>query len=528
MRLYKAPKKFLTKNNIYFLWFFLFWIGIVSPSASKNLSSPQLELPDVSEIQDETEVKYQVLLDQGLSAFVDQNFSRALKLFQDANRLKPNDPTAQKALESVEKKMKKTASQIDPKDLENLEKAKQYYQNQQYLLSIITLQPIFDKNKFQKDASDLSNKISKKLKDTLEKNTELSSFWFIDQGLIYYIENNYIQALSCWKKSVQINPNNQIILIAISQAENLSKNNAPHTPSDDLEVCDSIDALNYIASISTPISKAQKNIVLNSTKKTLNISSFSASNTSNNPEEIFIKNKQDVVPNSPLNLPIKTQSLKFSLQDHLEPIGPQPENKKIPIDQPPHEELTNSNLSESMNLNSNKNIKNNLNPIQSSFNLSPLKTNELPLNTSEKQNFIGSTNINNELNILNSQIEKNKKNELSLNKPPKDIHNLSSSEITNARELLEKENFQQARESVELFLKQTQDDNDHSIAIDLLKKIIYEQKKKATFHYHQGLLAYAEGNISKAFEEWNTVLKINPNHSTARQILLKAFFQKNQ
>lgn len=52
-----------------------------------------------------------------------------------------------------------------------------------------------------------------------------------------------------------------------------------------------------------------------------------------------------------------------------------------------------------------------------------------------------------------------------------------------------------------------------------------EQRRAATRRYHQGLLWYASGKSSKAFEEWMAALRIDPNYGKAKEIILKTFFR---
>ena len=88
---------------------------------------------------------------------------------------------------------------------------------------------------------------------------------------------------------------------------------------------------------------------------------------------------------------------------------------------------------------------------------------------------------------------------------------------------LEKEQLPIAQENFEKVLKF---DPGHPQARSYLAMVRAEMQKRqdpkaAQMHYEAGLIAYASGKLDEAMREWNTAVRMNPQHEKALNALAK-------
>ncbi len=99
---------------------------------------------------------------------------------------------------------------------------------------------------------------------------------------------------------------------------------------------------------------------------------------------------------------------------------------------------------------------------------------------------------------------------------------LISAVIRQSEALAKKMNFKGA---VQLLEDWTAKNSSDLKAKEKLNQISFEWNRSSSVHYHLGLLAYAQGDFAQAIEEWKTTLQINPDHPSAKKVILRAFFK---
>jgi tetratricopeptide (TPR) repeat protein len=363
----------------------------------------------------EKDQDYQRLLDQGLEAFIEGNYKRAGLLFRKAVKLKPDDLTARNALKAVDEKMAEVMEGLKEIEKQDIAKAKQHYQQKQYLLAAMILQTVLERNVNQVEAKKWMRKIDKRM-EKLSENEALYSFdWMVHKGVSAYIQERYEHAIVCWQRATQLDPQNQVVVLALEQTKNYLENHP--------------EMVGIAIGFGKKISECDE--------------------------------RQEV------NFQLREEFIQLS----QEPFGPAWPQEERGVEGTPY---------------------------------GP---------------FLSKTEQGEQEKLAEMQ-EKSKSTEpvvpeeaLLENEPP---------EIVEAMSLLNQKNYVEA---IKLFEKYMRLNPWYPKTEELLNKAILEQRQASYQHYNEGILAYANGNYSKAFEEWQMTLKIHPQHPTAKKVLLKAFFR---
>lgn len=412
---------------------------------------------------EEIQQSYQKLLDLGLASFVDGEYAKAAEFFRHAIKVKPNDDTAQKALKSVEKKLSKRSDEATEISKTKVQKAKEYYRNKQYLVAIMTLKSVLEKSAGVPGAIKLMNKIFAEIEGLAKKEAENSYRQLTYKGMTAYIEEKYEDSIAFWEKALALNPHDQLLSLAVEQAKS------------------------YLRRASSPTQMAQAEL-----------------------EEFFAVSSSAPASSTPSSLqPIETTTA----QSGSRIIGPLPalgfsDTKGFlsPSDSPGRVLTINA---------STKTVAKGTEIVQGSERPAESELDRMSsVATSKAEVDHGSVATLETGQVKGKEDGQTFRARASAERDPP--------EILEANALLSRKEHQR---SIELLKKFLRSNPEHRKAQELLINVLTSQKEVATKRYNEGLLAYAQGDFSKAFVSWQEVLRVYPEHPNARKVLLRAFFQ---
>ena len=474
------------------LSFFIFILGVFP---GRLRAEEGLRIQTAASEADEkadTEQLFKKYLDRGLSLHLDaHDFEKAANYFEMAVSIHPKDTAARKALKVAREKIAKKVTSREEIEAGELEKAGQYYDSKQYLIAVITLKSVLEKNPNQEAAKKIARKIRRNLESLSKKESVDSYQWAIEKGMTAYIDGRYEDAVNFWRKATAISPKNQLMDMALEQAESRfgasrSSSSLVNEPCDcEIPQHDGPPLLNLSLNPKFPLPVAT----------TARLEKPSSTN-----------------PVPPVLEPVPVQ----------EPgLVPMEEFEKFPEPQRPR---TSEGSKES--------------PVQRAQAVPNPQVQAAPeIQKAQKAEEFRKLEEHGELPEKAKAVQlalKNLRQETpALLESPRRSHDLATppvqfpapsagpSELTGAALLLLNKDYLRSIESLKKFL---QENPGNTEANELLNRAFLEQKAFASAHYRQGLLAYAEGQYSRAFEEWQKVLKIDPEYPNIKKVLLKAFF----
>lgn len=485
----------LSPEKILSLWFAVAMIFSLSDFPSRVFAQTENQPQTSLYSKDEIDREYRRLLDTGLSYFIEGNYPKAAGFFQEAIRLKPREAAAKKALKSVKIKIKEM--NLDQVEIgkEEVEKAKGYYRDRQYLLAVVTLRPVLDQDPGHRDAKRIMSKVSGDMRDLLKKEDPHSYEWLAHQGIESYIKGKFEHAMLCWKRAVSKKPDDQIMVLTLEQTEGYMKLHPELKGQSAGEVC-VCEVVEETAS-SADEKKEESGVKV---KPFILEDSSSKDRTSALPPGKKPKETSMVLtPSAPLVLP------PVSAAPAAPPVEEEPKVK--PASVRPKQKTEEKNAAIDKGKEKAERIHAKEAVIEPTFAAKP----EPPPPAPKRENEVESI----------AEMKSEPKTELSAMTLPPSVSN-EPPELIKAKALLSKNDYAGSISILDQYLKE----NPANLqAKELMAQIIVKQREAAAKHFEAGLAAYADGENSKALDEWQAVLKIYPEHPTAKKMILRTFFQ---
>lgn len=163
--------------------------------------------------------RYQENLDAGLAAFVEGEYAKAAQSFRRALEARPGDSQAAKALRSAQKRMARMDTEENALDRQELNKAKRYFKDQHYLISIMALKSVLRRNPDNLEAEEFLPKVSKKIDSLIAAEAQNSYRWLVYKGMQSYLVDQYGSGIAFWKKALEQNPDDHLLALAIEEAQ---------------------------------------------------------------------------------------------------------------------------------------------------------------------------------------------------------------------------------------------------------------------------------------------------------------------
>lgn len=161
--------------------------------------------------------EFQRLLDQGLTAFVDEKYQESIQSFNDALKIKPGDPTALNALKYAEEKFVKEGSKKNQAFEKEIDKAGRFIDQKEYIVAWMAIRSILQQSPRYKSALKLKDKLNDKMIGVSKKEKSDSYRHWVAVGVLQSIEGRNPEALKAWKKALELRPNDQIVQLAIEE-----------------------------------------------------------------------------------------------------------------------------------------------------------------------------------------------------------------------------------------------------------------------------------------------------------------------
>lgn len=167
-----------------------------------------------AEISESAE-KFQKLLDQGLTAFVDEKYEDSVNFFNSALEIRPGDAAAVNALKYAEEKLSKEGSKKNQAFEKELSKARKFISQKEYIVALMALKSILKQSPRYRTALKLRENLLQKAGQVMKKEGSGSFHYWVCLGVVRSIENRADEAFSAWTKALSYRPDDQIVLLAI-------------------------------------------------------------------------------------------------------------------------------------------------------------------------------------------------------------------------------------------------------------------------------------------------------------------------
>lgn len=411
---------------------------------------------------DLAEERYQKLLDEGLARFIDGDYEKAADFFRQAMALKPGEMTAIEALKSAEDKLAQSHENKEKSQQIKVEKAGKFIRSGEYMVAGFTLKSVLDENPGHEVAQKLMIKLLSKVDAQAGRQKPDTYAWHLSRGLGAYISGRYAEALAQWKTASGMRPDDQLTQFACDQAEEHVNPSRKKQAKAAAVVKKEPSVAKSSAAVPVPVAVSSAPLAA------LKISQVSVQRAVEPPLP------PAAVPAAslpPIPAPVP-EPLKLELPKKETPATEKaPPEKKAP-------DLRTSALP---------------------------REPELPPPPSE-----------------DVKTEAAKPVPVAAVREPEPIPSSSNPDLEDARRRLDRQEYAAAVGILRRYYESHPEDGE---ALELLKQAVSRQKRAATDHYNQGLLAFAGGNYPKAVEQWQKVLKIDPAYPNAKKFLLKAFFE---
>ncbi len=189
-------------------------------------------------VRDSSE-EFQRLLDQGLTAFVDEKYEDSVNFFNSALEIRPNDAAAVNALKYAEEKLSREGSKKNQTFEKELSKAKKFISQKEYIVALMALKSILKQSPRYRTALKLRENLMEKAAQVMKKEGTGSFHYWVCLGVVNSIENRTDEAVAAWKKALSFRPDDQIVILAIEDIRPIKeKTDGIASTVDDSQPCD--------------------------------------------------------------------------------------------------------------------------------------------------------------------------------------------------------------------------------------------------------------------------------------------------
>ncbi|OGR84114.1 MAG: hypothetical protein A2636_00320 [Elusimicrobia bacterium RIFCSPHIGHO2_01_FULL_64_10] len=461
---------------------FCFILSVAGPASAEDFDSGPADQSDPAKL-------YQTLLDQGLSYFVnEQDYAKAAECFQKALDINPKDPVARKSLRLAREKLESQIPDYKKIESEELDKAGQHLRAGQDILAVTVLRSLIEKNPAQDKARRMLGKLADKIQDRIKGEPEGSFQWHADQGTLSYSKGDYEDSVRIWEEARKLDPLNQEIELVLEQTRTMiaqgGKKPEPPAPKEEMAALPKEPE-----PLPEPVPAPEEKKPAAPMKEMASLPLPMA--VAVPPEEAVIK---EPVPAAPLpkpsaviveqETPVAVMPPPAPVKEIPEEAAPAPEPEPEPSPGPPAQPKPVVAAEPEPSAPP---------PVVASLPKEPEPSPEPPVPPPEAKP---------------SEAPEPRK------EPP---------EFIEAGRLAAIKDYPNSIRILTDYIRSHPTDFE---AGRLLERVVEDQSRDVNLHYREGLLAYADGDFPKAFQEWQKVLKLNPDHPSMKKIMLKAFFNR--
>ncbi len=193
-------------------------------AAVLGFASVCLSLPDysysASVVPTEEEQKaIQQNLNEAFNAYVSQDFEKALLHFQKVLQIDPYDAAALKGIKLCRKNLQRSAVDRMKEEEQKLKLSKKLVREEKWLDAIDNLRDIANHQYLQTEALKLMGEVEVIIRRKISQSVVGSGDYLAFQGILYYMNRRYGEALKAWKEAEQISAENFKVTVYIQRVE---------------------------------------------------------------------------------------------------------------------------------------------------------------------------------------------------------------------------------------------------------------------------------------------------------------------
>ena len=159
------------------------------------------------------------LLQQGLEAMFDGRYDDAIKAFDAALQYDKNNEAAQRGLKGAQQKRREAIDRRRAGEKPALDAAKKAMGRGDWPEAVDGLSGILSRQSDHPEALSLLDKIRVRMTKQSDKAKPQSSDWYYAQGVLAYIDRDWLKAVDSWDQVAAFNPDQVGLLSKIDQAK---------------------------------------------------------------------------------------------------------------------------------------------------------------------------------------------------------------------------------------------------------------------------------------------------------------------
>ncbi len=159
------------------------------------------------------------LLQEGLEAFLDERYDDAIKSFQDVLQYDKKNEAALRGIKSAQQKKEEQVARRRALEKPALEAARQAMDHEDWAEAVDKLDAILARQPDHPQALALREKIRARMNKQYEKSKRESSDWYYAQGVLAYLDKDWMKAVDSWDQVISFNPDQVGLIAKIERAK---------------------------------------------------------------------------------------------------------------------------------------------------------------------------------------------------------------------------------------------------------------------------------------------------------------------
>ena len=406
------------------------------------------------------------LLESAFDAYVDEDYARSIANFEKVLSMNPADKAAQKGLKQSQRMQKRKMDLSSRDKEEKLSLARRLIKNEKWLDAMDDLSSIQKQDPNDPDVQEIQTRLAATFRAKMADTKAAPANDLVFQGMLYYLQKKYPDAIVIWKEAVKIRPEDFKVVIYIERTEQVLEQNEKY---ETMVLGRQRAKAFFIAGRYGEAARLWKKILDLDPEDKEAQEGLAKANS-----EFYAKNKQSLIG--------EHYDKGHELFDKGQ-YGESLKEWKLILEIDPANEVA----------------KNYVERIRTKGVTKEMETLKISSATTVPR-VIASSGPTIPRILLSTAVA------------PSDENYETGITL-----------FRQARypEALEYFEKALRLRPEDAKASEWLEKIRAEQKEKAQKHYTQGSVRYAEGKVDEAMEEWREALKIDPRHTPTLKALNK-------
>jgi tetratricopeptide (TPR) repeat protein len=159
------------------------------------------------------------LLEQALEAYLQQDYSQSITIFERVLEIDRRNETAQQGLESARKQLRLQQEQETGRQKPALQAAARLVRRKDWIKAYDKLRIVLDRVPDHPKAKSLVRKIRTKAEKMHSHAKFQSGDWFYSKGVIAYLDNDWFQSIQAWEQVYAFAPDRVALLAEMESAK---------------------------------------------------------------------------------------------------------------------------------------------------------------------------------------------------------------------------------------------------------------------------------------------------------------------